>query len=119
MNLRGELVGLTTTVATIAGHEQPAGYAIPIDEPTRRIIDTLKQGREVEYGLLGIGFQPRNPEALVASPVGATVQQVYPASPAAHAGFQPATSSLASLGRRSPTLTNCNWPSADSLPRSK
>ena len=55
-NLRGELVGLTTTAATIAGHEQPAGYAIPINATFRRIIDTLKEGREVEYGMLGVGF---------------------------------------------------------------
>jgi serine protease Do len=89
VNLRGELVGLTTTVATIAGHEQPAGYAIPIDETTRRIIDTLKQGREVEYGLLGIGFQTGNPAPAGVANVGATVQQVYPGSPAAHAGLQP------------------------------
>jgi serine protease Do len=88
INLRGELIGLTTTVATIAGHEQPAGYAIPIDETTRRIIDTLKQGREAEYGLLGIGFQPANPAAAGAANAGATVQQVYPGSPAARAGLQ-------------------------------
>jgi serine protease Do len=89
VDLRGELVGLTTTVATIAGHEQPAGYAIPLDEPTRRIIETLKQGREVEYGLLGISFQPRNPAGTDAGNVGATIQQVYPGSPAARASFQP------------------------------
>src|SRR5262249_8580139 len=56
LHLRGELIGLTTNAATIAGHEQPAGYAIPINAATRRIIDTLKQGREVEYGMLGVGF---------------------------------------------------------------
>jgi S1-C subfamily serine protease len=89
INLRGELVGLTTTVAAIAGHEQPAGYAIPIDETIRRIIDTLKQGREVEYGLLGIGFQQTDfGVAAGAATVGATVQQVYPGSPAARAGLQ-------------------------------
>ena len=59
VNLRGELVGLTTTAATIAGHEQPAGYAIPINATFRRIIDTLKEGREVEYGMLGISFGSR------------------------------------------------------------
>jgi S1-C subfamily serine protease len=87
VDLQGRLVGLTTTIATIAGHEQPAGYAIPIDEPTRRIIDTLKQGREVEYGLLGIGFQPPNPAAPSISR-GAIVQQVYPGGPAARVKLQ-------------------------------
>ncbi|HEY4233235.1 MAG TPA: PDZ domain-containing protein [Lacipirellulaceae bacterium] len=88
VNLRGELVGLTTTVATIAGHEQPAGYAIPMDETIRRIIDTLKQGQEVEYGLLGIGFQTGNTAATGTATAGAVVQQVYPGSPAARAGLQ-------------------------------
>jgi len=88
VNMRGELVGLTTTAATIAGHEQPAGYAIPISTAMRRIIDTLKQGREVEYGMLGIGFgQPP------LAPAGArnsqlTVAQVYAGGPAARAGLR-------------------------------
>jgi S1-C subfamily serine protease len=88
IDMHGELVGLTTTISAIAGYEQPAGYAIPIDPPIRRIIDTLKQGREVEYGLLGIGFQPGAAGTGAASS-GAIVQQVYPGGPAAKAGLQP------------------------------
>jgi serine protease Do len=91
VNLRGELVGLTTTTSAIAGHEQPAGYAIPIDDTTRRIIDALKQGREVEYGLLGLSFRP--PESPLGTAdggklAGVMVQQVYPGSPAASAGLE-------------------------------
>ena len=95
VNMRGELVGLTTTVAAIAGHEQPAGYAIPIDDTARRIIDTLKQGREVEYGLLGVSFRPADgsygailPNAAPPEIDGVAVLQVYPGSPAARAGLE-------------------------------
>ncbi len=91
VNLRGELVGLTTTVAAIAGHEQPAGYAIPMSATVRRIIETLKQGREVEYGMLGVGFGQSVVEAIPGPPGDRrrlSVAQVYPGSPAARAGLE-------------------------------
>jgi S1-C subfamily serine protease len=56
VNLNGELVGLTTSLATVAGFDAMAGYAIPMDAQARQIIDTLKQGKEYEYGFLGIGL---------------------------------------------------------------
>lgn len=54
INLQGELIGVTTSLASIVGYEKSAGFAIPIDDSTRRIIEALKQGKEVEYGFLGI-----------------------------------------------------------------
>ena len=39
-----------------SGFDAQAGYAVPIDTLGKRIIDTLRQGREVEYGFLGIGL---------------------------------------------------------------
>jgi S1-C subfamily serine protease len=86
VNLQGELVGLTTTAATIAGHEQPAGYAIPINDTFRRIIDVLKAGREVEYGMLGVSFDTRlQPTASSHSQV--AIADVFPGSPADRAGL--------------------------------
>ena len=58
LNLKGEMVGLCVALAALAGYETSAGYAIPVDATFRRVLDTLKQGREVEYGFLGI--QPAN-----------------------------------------------------------
>lgn len=87
VNLRGELIGLTTNAATIAGHEQPAGYAIPMNATTRRIIDTLKQGREVEYGMLGVGFGQSAIDASVNRGSRLTLVQVFPGGPAARAGL--------------------------------
>lgn len=54
INMKGELVGITTTAASPGGFDAQAGYAIPMDRMGRRAVETLKQGKEVEYGLLGI-----------------------------------------------------------------
>jgi serine protease Do len=88
LNLKGEMVGLTTALAATAGYEQAAGYAFPVDATFRRVIDTLKQGREVEYGLLGI--RPANllAQELVGGMRGCRVQGVVRGTPAEHFGLQ-------------------------------
>jgi serine protease Do len=58
LNLKGEMIGLTTAAAAVSGFEQAAGYAIPVDDTFRRVVETLMQGKEVEYGFLGV--TPRN-----------------------------------------------------------
>ncbi len=58
INLNGELIGLTTMAASPAGFDAMAGYAIPMDKRSRRAVQTLKEGKEVEYGLLGIQADP-------------------------------------------------------------
>jgi serine protease Do len=82
INLQGELIGLTTALAAITGSETPGGYAVPMDPLLRGIIDTLKQGKEVEYGFLGISFK----DALVFK--GVQLDRVYPGSPAGRFGLQ-------------------------------
>jgi len=75
INLKGELIGLTTMAASPGGFDSMAGYAIPMDKLGRRAVQTLKEGKEVEYGLLGIHadrsftnrvfeVQPNSPAAL-------------------------------------------------------
>lgn len=54
VNLRGELVGIASSLAAIEGYERSGGFAIPIDPQTRWIVETLLAGREVEYGFLGL-----------------------------------------------------------------
>ena len=56
VNLRGDLVGITTDAANAGGFDAQAGYAIPVDLLAKRAINALRQGREVEYGFLGIGL---------------------------------------------------------------
>jgi serine protease Do len=89
VNLRGELVGITTTTAAIAGHEQPAGYAIPLNATIRRATDALKAGREVEYGMLGVAFgQSAITETTPDARLRLSVAHVYPGTPAARAGLE-------------------------------
>jgi serine protease Do len=54
INLKGELVGLSTMASSPSGFDALAGYAVPMDKIIKRAIATLKEGKEVEYGLLGI-----------------------------------------------------------------
>ena len=79
VNLKGELVGLTTMASSPSGFDAMAGYAIPMDRIGRRAVETLKEGKEIEYGLLGIRAQ-----------LGSTnrVEEVTPNSPAAQGDLQ-------------------------------
>lgn len=67
LNLHGELVGITSSLAGIAGGETPGGFAVPLDAGMKRIIETLLRGEEVEYGFLGVYLmtQDRAPESTV------------------------------------------------------
>lgn len=56
IDLKGELIGLTTALAALTGSETAGGFAVPMDAAMRRIIDVLERGEEVEYGFLGVGF---------------------------------------------------------------
>jgi len=88
VNLRGEMVGLCVALAAAAGYESSAGYAIPVDATFHRVLEVLKQGREVEYGFLGI--QPVNlqPEEVLAGLRGARADNVVRGTPAARWGLR-------------------------------
>lgn len=91
VDLDGRMVGLVTAAPAAAGFEPSAGYAIPVDATFRRVVETLKQGREVEYGFLGI--QPANLAAteVLGGLQGMRVQRVQPGpgTPAAGGLLQP------------------------------
>jgi S1-C subfamily serine protease len=52
------------------------------------VVETLKQGKEVEYGLLGISPQPLSPEELRRGLRGARVASIDPSSSANRAGLR-------------------------------
>ena len=87
LNLRGEMIGLCISPAATAGYESSAGYAIPVDATFRRVLDSLEQGREAEYGFLGI-----LPSNLRAEEIAAGLQgiraRVVKGTPAARLGLR-------------------------------
>jgi serine protease Do len=89
VNLAGELVGITTTAATIAGHEQPAGYAIPLNPTMRRAVEALRKGTAPEYGLLGVSFNRAASRSARTGRIGIGVGESYRGAPAQVAGLEP------------------------------
>jgi S1-C subfamily serine protease len=88
VNLRGEMVGLTVSWAAASGFETAAGYAIPIDATFRRVLETLKQGREVEYGFLGVPPTNLQQQEVLQGLHGVRVSQSVPGTPAVKAGLK-------------------------------
>lgn len=81
IDLKGELIGLTTSVAAINGSETSGGFAVPMDAGMRRIVEVLKTGAEVEYGFLGV-LPSRETRS-----DGVRIESVSQGSPAERAGL--------------------------------
>jgi serine protease Do len=58
LNLHGEAIALTSSLAGVGGTNAAGTYAFPFDVGLQSIIAVLKQGQEVEYGFLGVRFEP-------------------------------------------------------------
>lgn len=54
VNLDGELIGITTSLAALRGYEKSVGYAIPLDSGTWRIVREMLNGWEPNLGFMGI-----------------------------------------------------------------
>lgn len=88
VNLRGELVGVGMAISASIGFESPGGFAQPTDALTRRILETLAEGKEMEYGFIGISLPREQFVGPEGSPAGVIVPSVE--SPAARqAGLEP------------------------------
>jgi serine protease Do len=89
LNLKGNLVGLITSLGGISG--DPGGaFAVPLDSYMSRIIDVLKKGEEVDYGFLGIQFHFFGDPRFRNQPrpaTGAWLGGVVEGSPAGRAGL--------------------------------
>jgi len=106
LDLDGQFIGLTTSLAAVRGYEKSVGYAIPFDDGFRRIIETLLEGYEVEYGFLGISLgrsltDLTPSERRVAGQAGgARVMHVAADSPADESGLRTGDLILQVDGRR-------------------
>ncbi|MGZ3952604.1 MAG: DegQ family serine endoprotease [Flavisolibacter sp.] len=91
ININGEVVGITTAIASSSGGYQGIGFAIPSNS-AKLISDEIMKGGKVRRGLLGVNIQPLN-EALAKSfgitdVNGALVTSVVPGSPADKVGIK-------------------------------
>lgn len=92
INIHGELIGITMALAAAVGYETPGGFALPTDDLVRRIIETLREGKEVEYGFIGIEPRPitaAGAEQMGYLPVdGIKVERIFEFVPAFRKGLQ-------------------------------
>jgi serine protease Do len=95
VNMRGEIVGINTAIATnslVRGY-MGIGFAVP-SSTLKEVLPALREGREVVRGYLGAGFknladEPGMAEALgLKDNRGLMVDFVYEGTPACKAGIQ-------------------------------
>jgi len=104
VNLKGELIGINTAIASSTGVYQGYGFAIPINLARRVMEDLISLGRVVRP-VLGVLIQTVNPAQARAlglpSPQGVLVEDFTPrtGSPAESAGLERADVVLAVDGR--------------------
>ncbi len=88
LNLRGEMIGLCVALPIAGGYDAAGGYAMPVDVAFRRALETLKLGREVEYGFLGVQPQHLSEQEVLAGGRGTRVGEVKRHSAAARHGLR-------------------------------
>jgi serine protease Do len=88
INLRGEVIGINTAIASTTGGSQGIGFAIPSNTVRTALESLLKQGRIIR-GYLGIQTRALQPEEDSSDSDGVSVAGVMPGSPAAQGGVQP------------------------------
>ncbi len=93
VNLRGEVIGINTAIASRSGGNMGVGFAIP-SNMARRIMEQLMHEGHVDRGYLGVYLQPLTDELARSFGVepgtkGALVGDVIPDGPAEAAGLKP------------------------------
>lgn len=93
LNVRGEVVGINTAIASNSGRNEGIGFAIPIQMVTTISHQLIDNDGQVERAFLGVHLDRAFSAAKAAklgmeSLIGAHVTGVTPASPAAHAGLR-------------------------------
>ncbi|NOX60233.1 MAG: PDZ domain-containing protein [Planctomycetes bacterium] len=93
INMRGEVIGINTAIATQSGSYDGVGFAIPSSR-IKKLLPILQRGEDVVRGYLGVGIvsverEPDRAEKLGWDRyIGVIVQRVIPASPAGHADLR-------------------------------
>ncbi len=90
LNIRGEVIGINTMIATRSGGYEGIGFALPMNMAVRVYNDIIHEGH-VTRGSIGIGWMPNTkPEALKAMGFdhGVIISDVHKDGPAEKAGIK-------------------------------
>jgi serine protease Do len=93
LNIRGELIGINTAIATRNGGYQGIGFALPVNTAAQVYNDIIKNGK-VTRGSIGIRFtrsdtdQARSNLKVAGVKEGVFVEQVTPGGPSEKAGMR-------------------------------
>jgi serine protease Do len=91
VNMRGEVIGMNTAIASSVGQYAGIGFAIP-SNMIKALLGKLTHGEKIVRGQLGIGIQDMTRELAdqfgMAEPRGVLIAQVTTGSPAARAGIR-------------------------------
>lgn len=122
VNLRGEVIGINTAIASKSGGYMGIGFAIP-SNMVRRVTDDLIAHGEVRRGKLGAVIQDLNPELAESfgyrSTRGALVNEVMPGGPAEAAGLQAGDIVTSINGRAVQNMSQLRNQAASSAPGSQ
>jgi len=93
-NLDGQVVGIIAAIETASGVNEGHGFAIPVDKDVQHVLDSLKSGRGVRYGFLGVSVdEVEMPDsrrvADTSQARGARITRVDAEGPAGRAGLKP------------------------------
>ena len=92
VNLRGEVVGINTAIASRTGGYMGVGFAIP-SNMARSVMDSIIEKGSVERGFLGAGIQDLNEDLAASfgysSADGVLIGDIVPDGPAEKSGLQP------------------------------
>jgi serine protease Do len=98
VNMRGQIIGLNTAIATSVGQYSGVGFSIPANM-IKAELPILMKGGSISRGMIGVVIQDLTPELAKkfrlpappsgGAPQGVLVAQVNPGSPAEKAGLKP------------------------------
>lgn len=92
LNMRGEVIGINSQIATLSGGYNGISFAVPIDE-AMRVSDQLKKSGKVTRGRIGVQIGELTKDVAeslgLKSASGAQVSMVEPGGPAEQAGVLP------------------------------
>jgi Do/DeqQ family serine protease len=96
LNIKGEVIGINTWIASRTGQSIGLGFAIPINNAKKVIEDFITKGK-VEYGWLGVQIGDPNPiyypgvveDLKIENKTGALVLNLFKDSPAFKSGILP------------------------------